>query len=762
MTEKLIAKVISDLALDKTFDYLMPEELRGDIAVGSQVKVPFGRSERLGFVLRLSDHSEYPAHRLKSIIALSENRTRLTENLLKLGLWMAEYYCCSQEQAVRCLLPGAVRSGRIHTRKENFHYLADREGAERFIAENEGKKRFSTRVELLKNFLSDFEYSSSEFLEKFQKNTAVLAPLVKAGLIKTESRAVERGIFGSSELVASSPRPPTEEQAAVLNKFDAMLEQGGGVMLLHGVTNSGKTEVYMQAVEKVRRLGKGAIVLVPEISLTPQTVRRFRARFGDRLSVLHSALSDGERFDQWNKIDRGEADIVVGARSALFAPIHNLGLIVVDEEHESSYKQSETPRYHARDVAVVRGKIESAVVILGSATPSAESVENARSGKYTLCEMKNKVSCSVEPRVRIIDMRLCSAPAAAGGDSGAGGNTGNENTGPGRMGSIFSPLLIESVNDRLRRGEQSILFYNLRGYARTFGCELCQYEAHCPDCSVKLVYSRRNQTLNCHWCGHSETAPSKCPVCGNPEIRYSGSGTERIENIAAAVFPGARICRMDSDTMRRAEDYENALDDFRRGATDILIGTQMIAKGLHFPNVTLVGILNADQSLNQPDFRAAERTYQLITQVAGRAGRGDTPGEVLIQSYNPENEVISAAAKGDFEAFQQYDFEVRKILKYPPFSHLILLHFESENEQFAADYAMAVAENLKPYLNNDIKMAGPMPAPVERIKGKFRYQIVLRGENMRYLRRALRYMVLNTPEGGKVSFFIDVDAQDMR
>ena len=374
------------------------------------------------------------------------------------------------------------------------------------------------------------------------------------------------------------------------------------MLLLHGVTNSGKTEVYLQAIGEALELGRSAIVLVPEISLTPQTVRRFRARFGDRLSVLHSRLTDRERFDEWTRIREGEVQIAVGARSALFAPFSNLGLIIVDEEHESSYKQSEAPRYSARDVAVMRGKLENAVVILGSATPSAESAYNARTGKFLLARMASQVDNKLAPHIRIVDQRL------------------DGEMQPGKS-SFFSSELVEAVFDRLRRGEQSILFLNRRGYARVMICEACGFEAHCPDCSVPYTYSRQRETLSCHLCGGVIPAYVECPQCRSPKIRYAGLGTEKIELVAQSVFRGARIARMDSDTMRGADDYESVLEQFRRGELDILIGTQMIAKGLHFPNVTLVGIINADLGLAMPDFRAPERTFHLIPPVADAQSR---------------------------------------------------------------------------------------------------------------------------------------------
>ena len=515
------------------------------------------------------------------------------------------------------------------------------------------------------------------------------------------------------------------------------------VMLLHGATNSGKTEVYLQMIAKVLSRGKSAIVLVPEISLTPQTVRRFRSRFGERLSVLHSRLTDAERYEEWHKVNSGEVSIVVGARSALFAPFTNLGLIIVDEEHETSYKQSEAPRYMARDVAVMRGKLEHAQVVLGSATPSAESLYNARSGRFKWVRMRHQVENRPPPRIGVVDLRTFAAE-------------------PGKPGTgLFSPPLVEAVRRRIETGEQCMLFLNRRGYAHVLCCELCGYEARCPECSVNYTYSRRRGTLSCHLCGRVEAAPEVCPSCGSPELRRFGAGTEKIEETAAKLFSPAHVARMDSDTMRSAADYERTLESFRRGDTQILIGTQMIAKGLHFPNVTLVGVLNPDTGLALSDFRASERVFQLLWQVAGRAGRGDVPGEVIIQTTHPENEVIRFAAALDFDGFSAFDSEFREFLHYPPFGRLIALHFRGEDEAETLRYAEKIMAELEPYLNPTLHVSAPAPAPIERIKGKFRYLALIRGEALALVRKAVRVLALHRRPPKGVEFYVDVDAQSL-
>ncbi|MGH7993974.1 MAG: replication restart helicase PriA, partial [Limisphaerales bacterium] len=504
------------------------------------------------------------------------------------------------------------------------------------------------------------------------------------------------------------------------------------VFLLHGVTGSGKTEVYLQALAHALEQGKGAIVLVPEISLTPQTVERFKARFSSGrlqtlVAVLHSRLSAGERHDEWHKIRQGRARIVIGARSAIFAPVEPLGLIIVDEEHEHTYKQEEAPRYHARDVAIMRGQMENAVVVLGSATPSLESYYNCQKGKYTLLELPERVDNQKMPHVRVVDMRQAA-----------------KEKGP----PIFSPQLKEAITRRLERGEQTILFLNRRGYSTALQCPKCGFVANCPNCSLALTYHRPEQKLRCHLCGFMDAVPAVCPnmKCKNPAIRFAGTGTQKVEETLAKLFPNARVRRMDADTMKRKDDYRKTLGDFRTGKTDILVGTQMIAKGLHFPNVTLVGIIYADLALHQPDFRAGERTFQLLTQVAGRAGRGDVEGEVFVQAFTPFHPAIQYARRHDFTGFYEQEIEFREQLKYPPVSRIALLTLRGRNEdkvKFSAGHLRKVLEStvhspqptvgwggaksdcgLKTVDFRDLVIAGPAPAPLLRAEQFYRYQIM--------------------------------------
>lgn len=737
-----IAKVIIDLSLDKEFDYTIPDELLPHVHVGSRVNVPFGRSMRHGYVLAVLDHTSYNK-KLKSIASLCEHHSRIPEPLVKLGKWMAEYYCCSQEQAVRTLLPRAVRSGKIKHKTLKLYSITDRVQVEKFIIDNAAKQSTRGQIAILRTLLIHQQVSLDQLLAEAGVSDSPLKRLLLKKLVIMEEIVIRRNPYDSARIMPSEPQQPTAEQQAVLKQIYKKLHQPdkGHTILLHGVTSSGKTEIYLQVIAEAMKMGRDSIVLVPEIALTPQTVRRFRARFGDMVSVLHSRLTEGERFDEWTRVSEGKVQIAVGARSALFAPFRNLGLIIVDEEHENSYKQSEAPRYHARDVSVMRGHLEKCVVILGSATPSFESYANTINGKYTLLEMTKRIDERRLPQMKVIDMRL--------------GNRDIDKP------SIFTKMLVDAVSDRLYKGEQTILFLNRRGFARQMLCEQCGYVAECPNCSIPYTYHKRRETLTCHLCGEVIQAHVTCPACQSPEIRYSGIGTEKIESIARAIFRSARIIRMDSDTMHSAASYETALDSFRRGEIDILIGTQMIAKGLHFPKVTLVGILNADQSLFIPDFRAPERTFQLLTQVAGRAGRGDISGEVLIQTFNPANETIRYATGNDYKAFYADDMAVRKMLGYPPSGHLIIIHFRGEDQQATCNCAYDFFERIKPVCHPEVIITEPEPAPIERIKKKWRYMIMFRGPRLKELRQKIRLEVLHGSRPKNIDIYVDVDAISM-
>ena len=742
VTGTKIAKVIVNLSIDKSFDYLIPDTLVEEIHPGSQVVIPFGRSTRNGFVLDIVNHSTYPLDKLKPIISTRENHPRVNHSLVKLGEWMADYYCCSKEQAIRALLPGAVRSGKLRNKTiDTFYLKCTPIEAQEFIFKNE--KKSPAKVAIIKILLTHHGLTREQVLKKAEVSSGALTALVKSGLVDKSEKVIARDPFAGVEIIKSKPQKPTDEQKVALEKINGLLmgKTKQHTALLHGVTGSGKTEVYLQAIETTLKQGKEAIVLVPEISLTPQTTERFRARFGEMVSVLHSGLSDGERYDEWMKIHESKVRIVVGARSALFAPFRKLGLIVVDEEHEHSYKQDEAPRYHARDVAVMRGVFEDAYVILGSATPSLESEYNAKSGKYLMTELTKRVDDFVMPEMSVVDMR----------DEAIETNRVN----------IFSRELAADMYDRITKGEQTIVFLNRRGFATQMMCDKCGFVAKCDQCSISYTYHKKRECLSCHLCGAVYQAPRSCPDCGNEDVKYSGLGTEKIEIAAKKLFPTANIARMDSDTMTRKNSYEKTLSAFRSGRIDILIGTQMIAKGLHFPNVTLVGVVNADSSLHLPDFRAQERTFQLLTQVSGRAGRGEIMGKVVVQTYTPFNPAIQFAVAHDYDGFYDEEMEIREMLSYPPCGHLIAVHFRGENEMEVANFAEFFSKSINPFVHDKIFVSGPAPSPIEKIKNKFRYQIIYRGSQMLNLRKQLRYYALHAKRPKDLQLFIDADAVNL-
>jgi primosomal protein N' (replication factor Y) len=594
-----------------------------------------------------------------------------------------------------------------------------------------------------------------ELLELAETTAGTVRRLEDRGLVAITAGISERDPYAREHFLPTQRLPLNPAQAKALDAINAAPAVSGGpgassVFLLHGVTGSGKTEVYLQAIAGALEQHQGAIVLVPEIALTPQTVERFKARFTSGplqtlVAVLHSHLSAGERHDEWHKIRQGRARIVIGARSAIFAPVEPLGLIIVDEEHEHTYKQEEAPRYHARDVAIMRGQMEGARVVLGSATPSLESYYNCKKGKYRLLELQERADDRKLPVVRIVDMR--------------------QTVRPGKGIPIFSPQLHEAIAQRIERKEQVILFLNRRGFSTSLQCPRCGYVAGCPNCSLSLTYHRAEQKLACHICGHTEAAPSVCPVasCRNPEIRYAGMGTQRVEDALVKLFPHACTVRMDSDALKRKDDFRRILSDFRTGKIDILLGTQMIAKGLHFPNVTLVGIIYADMALHQPDFRAAERTFQLLTQVAGRAGRGDVEGEVFVQAFTPFHPAIQYARRHDFAGFFEQELEFREQLKYPPFSRVALLTLKGRNEEkvkFYADHLRRELDKMTGEFRN-LVLAGPAPAPLLRAETYYRYQIMLRVGRMSLLSRRLAQLMESLTLADDVTLTVDIDPVDL-
>ena len=731
-----IAKVVVGIALDREFDYIVPGPLQACIRLGSCVRVPFGPRETQGYVVGFSDRSERSG--LKSILAPVGDRPLLSENMLRLARWIADYYAATIEQAIRSLLPCAVRRHGARFR-EQVSVAPAPPGAGNPPGNGKLTPKQAKVLDLLRArgeaFLNDLAREAG-------CTPAVIGALAKRGLVTMARKGRARDPFASRAYLPTQPLALTPEQAAALDiARRAMDTLQPPVMLLHGVTGSGKTEVYLQAIRHALDKGKGAIVLVPEIALTPQTVERFRGRFGDTVAVLHSHLSDGERHDEWYRIFEGRARIAIGARSALFAPVESLGLIVVDEEHEPSYKQAEAPRYNARDVAVMRGRIEGCAVLLGSASPALESFQNTMTGKYGLVSMNARVDNRKMPVMRIVDQ---GAEAAKTGKP-----------------SVLSQDLVAAMRERLENSEQTILFLNRRGFATSLTCPKCGFVAGCGQCSISLTYHKQADELRCHICGAVARPPAACPKCSDPAFKYSGVGTERVERVVRSVFPKARVQRMDLDTTRRKEAYEQILGDFRARRIDILIGTQMIAKGLDFPGVTLVGVIHADLSLNQPDFRASERTFQLLVQVAGRAGRGDVPGEVIVQTFSPTNAAIQMARRRDFRGFIDQEVEFRRELFYPPFSHIVCVTLEGRLPEAVAEAASGLAGRLKSALGPEVVLSGPMPAPLSRVKGKSRQQVLMRAKATSAMTAPLKAALGELKIPRAISVIVDVDAISM-
>ncbi|MDR0993628.1 MAG: primosomal protein N' [Verrucomicrobiota bacterium] len=735
--EPSVAKVITALSLDKEFEYSIPPDWRGRLHIGSVVRVPFGHRRVQGFVTGLADAATFP--NLKPIESVSADVPLFDATMLRLARWMAEYYVAPFESAIAAILPAAVRREGARFKEQ---WMVTRIPATRPSPEEEAAltRRSPRQAQAWEVVKQRHRVAASVLEEETGVSLAGLRRLAKRGWITLEKGVIRRDPGARMTILPTTAPPLMEQQRQALEVVRSeMAARKPGVVLLHGVTGSGKTEVYLAAIESALAAGKGAIALVPEIALTPQTMERFRGRFGDTVAVLHSHLSDGERHDEWRRIASGQARVVVGARSALFAPVRPLGLLVVDEEHEPAYKQEEAPRYNARDVAVMRGHLEGCAVVLGSATPALESYRNAKEGKYRLVRMSKRVDRCVMPAVRVVDMRVEAEKAGAV--------------------HLLSQDLVEAIRSRMARGEQTMLFLNRRGYATTVMCPLCGKVETCGNCSVNMTYHRQNEWMVCHVCGEIREVPTHCtnPDCQGLAIKMTGVGTQRVEAAVRKIFPKARIERMDADTTGAKNAHAHILGRFRRGDIDILIGTQMIAKGLDFPNVTLVGVIFADLSLQMPDFRAAERTFQLLTQVAGRSGRGDVPGEVYFQTYTPFHPAVQSARNADYDTFYDQEIEMRRILRFPPFSRLTTVLFRGKAEQEVDACAKAFTAHLKPQLSAAVVIKGPAPAPLAKAKGYHRAQLVLSAPTAREYVPLLRQAVktFNPPKGVQVVLNVD-------
>jgi primosomal protein N' (replication factor Y) len=734
----VIARVLIDGPSELVFDYAVPPEL--DVRPGCRVRVPLRRKSATGTVLSTS--GDAPADfALRELESLIDPEPLITPVLLRTGAWIADYYGCGIETVIRSLLPEAVRSEENSAKTRRVAVL----DAAPLPEVLEKLARRAPRQHAILTLLAHAPDMRLAVADLGDGSAAALKSMEKSGLLRLEAEEVRRDpeADGVDEVVESLPLALNESQQLAL---DAVLESlhspAPKPMLLLGVTGSGKTEVYLQAARQVIDTGRTVLVLVPEISLTPQTVRRFKARFAamqDQVAVLHSNLSQGERFDEWHRIRKGLARIVIGARSAVFAPLPDLGLILVDEEHENTYKQDSVPRYHGRDVAVLRAAFEGCAIVLGSATPSLESWHNAQTGKYQLLRLDQRADGQSMPLVRVVDMRLEAAKHKGGP-------------------AVLSEKLRVALEQRLEKGEQAILFLNRRGFARSLQCPQCGHVCQCPHCAVALTYHRSDERLVCHVCGHQAIVPRKCPECKDPAIVLQGYGTQKVEEIMAKVLPKAKIARIDADAMRRKHALRDTLNAFKSRKIDILIGTQMIAKGLHFPNVTLVGILNADLSLHVPDFRAGERTFQLITQVAGRAGRGDLEGEVIVQTFTPHSPSVQYARRHDFDGFSEQEMEFRRQFGYPPFAHCAVLTARSDHERRAEFTLQTLHLRLAENLPDGIALGDPLPSPLVRAHGQFRFQLMLRGPRARPLTRHVQNVLSRTPLPEDVTVVFDMDA----
>ena len=706
-------QVIVDIAsedVDRVFTYRVPKGMA--LCPGMRVHVPFGRKPRMeGVVVEMVDSCDLPPERVRDVIDTLEDYPAVLPALLDLAKKIKASSFCTLAQALRLMYPAQMRGQRIAEKTQEFAVLTvDPAVRTQVLA---AQKRAPKRAAVLRLLMESGqgELPCAQIHAQIEDYRPALQALVKQGFARLEKRETLRSPYGAMERLAGSDPELTAQQKDVLSALLPAIENGKGEYLLYGVTGSGKTEVFIRAVRRCAQLGRTAIVLVPEIALTPQMVMWFRSRFGEDAAVLHSRLSPGERYDEWRRIRRGEVRVVIGARSAIFAPLENVGLIIIDEEHEQSYIADNTPRYDARELAKMRCEGENAVLLLASATPSMRSFALAGRGDLTLLEMPRRVKNRPMPQVHTIDMR--------------------EELRQGNR-SVFSGALLDGLKRCLDGGKQAILFVNRRGYSTFVSCRSCGYVVSCSQCDVSMTYHSSENALRCHYCGQEAQAPAVCPECGSRYIKYFGTGTQRVEEEVRRFFPDVPLLRMDNDTTRTKDAHETMLSAFRRGEARILVGTQMIAKGLDFPNVTMVGIVAADAMLKLPDYRSAERTFQLLTQVAGRAGRADTPGEVYLQTYDPEHYAVEAAARQDYRAFYEQEMQRRKRALYPPYTLIARLLYEADREedaQRAAQSAMRQMEAFlerRAYLKKYVIALREMPCPVKRIKGRSRHQVTLK------------------------------------
>ena len=794
-----IASVIVDVPTkqtDKTFDYLIPEEWIGTIQPGMRVVVPFGPRNIQGFVMDIIAESKFK--KLREIIEPMDLEPVLNHELLELGDWLTENTLCFKISAFQVMLPAALKAkyekkvklasntrvsdlplnlqdmftnnGMVkweeaistgivpvlqrEAAKHNLEVIYEvkervRKKQMKFIRPlvsleelKEEAKRLSARAEkqkqVLHYFVENFDaIELRKLTAEINTTSSTIKTLVDKQLLTEFELEVYRDPYENRSFERTKPLPLTSsQQTAIEPILDSIENQKHEVFLLYGVTGSGKTEIYLQSIQEVIEKGKEAIVLVPEIALTPQMVNRFKGRFGDLVAVLHSGLSAGEKYDEWRKIQRKEVKVVVGARSAIFAPFENLGIIIIDEEHETSYKQEEMPRYHARDVAVQRAKTYNCPVVLGSATPSLESFARAQKKVYQLLSLPSRMNNQSLPSVDIIDMR--------------------EELREGNR-SMFSRKLFEKLQDRIEKKQQSVLFLNKRGHSSFVMCRDCGYVMNCPYCDISLTYHRVNEQMKCHYCGYETSVPSNCPECSSEYIRYFGTGTQKVEEELGKILPEARIIRMDVDTTGRKGAHERLLKDFQDGKADILLGTQMIAKGLDFPNITLVGVLSADTMLHLPDFRASEKTFQLLTQVSGRAGRHKLPGEVVIQTYTPEHYSVELAGTQDYDLFYQREMMIRKTHHYPPFYYLSLITISHEQLITVVSATEKIVNYVRSQLSKEAVVLGPAASPIPRINNRYRYQCLIKYKREPNMTKTLKTILDQYQMDTKSGLLVSID-----
>ena len=740
----MIAEVIIDSKakkLNRKFDYRIPENLVDIIEVGSRVLVPFANFKTLeqGYVIKIKERTEF---QVKDIAGLEEN---LSTEKVELARWMARKYFCNVSECIKLMLTPGTRSKdiekRIQDKKMNFVYITENITKD-IIDTLRGEKQKKAINFILKNE----GLTIPEIIEFANVSRETINSLERKGLIKIENKKVERNPLFSKKTVENKRLKLTEEQQIAYGEIEKTIQNKKfEEFLIYGVTGSGKTEIYMQIIEKVLETNNSAILLVPEISLTPQMLDRFIGRFGkEKLAVLHSKLSVGERHDEWIKIKEGKAKIIIGARSAIFAPAKNLGIIIIDEEHDSSYKSESSPRYNAKELAEKICIENNIPLVLGSATPDIKTFYRAKKNEIKLLKLTKRANNSSLPSVEIVDLKKELA-------------TGNK--------SMLSFSLYEAMKQNIQEKKQTILFLNRRGYSTFIMCRECGYTMKCPNCNISLTYHSFQNKLKCHYCGHEENPVKICPSCGSDKIRYFGTGTQKLEEEIKKIFPEASTIRMDVDTVTKKNSHEEILNRFKNENIDILIGTQMVVKGHHFPKVTLVGVIAADSSLNIDDFRANERTFQILTQVAGRAGRENYPGKVIIQTYNPDNFAIEFSKEQNYDLFYKTEIELRKQLKYPPFCDIIVIGFSGESQKEISDASNFTYNMLKNVLEKyGINTFMPMPAPIDKIKNKYRWRIIAKGnvtEEVTIIINKCMQKLYESGIGKKTNIAVDVNPTNM-